>query len=209
MFGPKTIKPKADVNTKTVMPTVNATTRSDSLVESIMQLIPKKELNVPKRLQPRRVNGSRLMAAVASALVCCSTSATPPTWTTAPEPPATTCIAEPFADCLACGIKPHDDCLHLGFCPGCVFGTSVTLDKEDSKPKEVNIVEEEQMTIRNLKKGTKPLLTAAKRTAIVTNKSGILPHVVSQVLQTDLANIATSSSPLLECQRDSPLRVVL
>eukprot|EP00959_Pyramimonas_sp_CCMP1952_P404397 8474266-Pyramimonas_sp.AAC.1 len=64
------------------------------------------------------------MAAVSSAVVCCSTAVTPPTF--APTTmSATTCVAEPLADCVACGAKSYTDCCHLGFCSECVFGNSV------------------------------------------------------------------------------------
>eukprot|EP00959_Pyramimonas_sp_CCMP1952_P048235 1006704-Pyramimonas_sp.AAC.1 len=50
------------------------------------------------------------------------------------------------------------------------------------------------MKVRQLQKGTKLQLTAGKRSAIVTNKSGVEPHTVSQALEADLAKSTTSSS---------------
>jgi hypothetical protein len=183
----------ADLARKDQLPTVNNTAKDTTLQERISVLLQKKEVDVPRRLQPRRSKGSRLMAAVASALACCSTAATPPTTST---PTRTTYITEPTHDCVACGSTPHEDCLHLGFCPECVFGSSASLGIENDTKKEVNIAEEEQRRVRTLKKGTKPLLTASRRTAIVTNGSGIIPNVVNQALKADLAKSATRTNPI-------------
>eukprot|EP00959_Pyramimonas_sp_CCMP1952_P396891 8315953-Pyramimonas_sp.AAC.1 len=59
-------------------PTVNATIKTGTPIDTINKLVAKKELNVPRRLRPRRPKGSRLLSEVASALVCCSTAAPAP-----------------------------------------------------------------------------------------------------------------------------------
>ena len=103
-----------------------------------------------------------------------------------------TCLATSTTGCVSCGDLVHESCQHLGFCPDCVLGTSV--DLQIAKPAvEANIVEEEQLKWREIKKGTKPLLTAGRRTAIITNKNGLKSQLVSQALRTDAARKATST----------------
>ena len=153
-------KPTSTSRRPSASPTVN-TCSTGTLLDTINGLISvnkkdvvsKKEINVPKRLQARRLPKSRPMSAITSALARCSGASNPGANAAQVQSYAayagqydgrdllpTTCLAEQSTGCVSCGNFVHESCHHLGFCPECVFATSVDLQMT-GPIFEANIVE--------------------------------------------------------------------